>query len=161
MNDRIALEFKGGAFESDWTSPAHHGAGVTSALPLLVHLCAAQAGETLILQDPETNLHPKGQSILGRMLAAATLRGVSVIAESHSEHVLNGIRLELAARGENFEAVLACSYFGTSADNGVEISEVALDRRGRIIAWPQGFFDQAENDLATLLRGGRGGAGAV
>ncbi|OWO73087.1 hypothetical protein B2J67_15355, partial [Vibrio cholerae] len=41
----------------------------------------------------EAHLHPRGQSYLGRLIALAAEAGVQVVVETHSDHIINGIRL--------------------------------------------------------------------
>lgn len=161
LQDRISLEFRANTVESDWLSPVHHGAGVTAALPILTHMCAAQEGDTLILQDPEIHLHPSGQSLLGRLLVRVANRGVRVIVESHSEHILNGIRLGVLSSRLSFDDFFSCYYLGSSNGGIPELDLIMIDSKGRIGNWPAGFFDQAEADLGAILRGnfdGRNGA---
>lgn len=153
LHGRLSLEYRARSIESEWTSPAHHGAGVTAILPIVVHMCAAKAGDTLIVQDPEANLHPFGQSLLGRLLVNTAGRGVRVIVESHSEHILNGMRLGVIALKAGFDAILSCYYLGTEAVAGGQPFRIRFDSRGRILEWPAGFFDQAERDLGAILRG--------
>ncbi|MFD3767373.1 AAA family ATPase [Paenibacillus lactis] len=69
------------------------GFGLTYTLPVLVAILAAKPGSTLFIENPEAHLHPKGQSIIGRLMALASMGGVQILTETHSDHVLNGIRL--------------------------------------------------------------------
>lgn len=154
LSDRLSLSYRSTTIESDWMSPVHHGAGITSVLPLLVHLCAARQGDTIVIQDPEVNLHPYGQSQLGRLFVHVASRGVQLIVESHSEHILNGIRLGTLERRSDFNDTLSCYYLGSALDGVPIASKIEFDSRGRITEWPAGFFDQAEVDLGAILRGG-------
>ena len=84
--------------------------------------------------------------------AIMALSGVQVIVETHSEHVLNGIRiaaLKNAMKPEdisiNFFSVSVC---GAEAKHKVE--NIPLNDRMDLEAWPEGFLDQEEEDLKTL-----------
>jgi predicted ATPase len=129
------------------------GYGLTQVLPIITLCVAAQKGDTLLLENPETHLHPAGQSAIGELLAKTVSSGVQVIVETHSDHVLNGIRKSIAASVlEPSEAV-----FNFVTASGVDESTVhhdvqALrsDADGRISDWPAKFFDQFENDLLEL-----------
>ena len=46
----------------------------------------------LIVENPEAHLHAKAQSNMGYFLARMAAAGVRVIIETHSEHIVNGIR---------------------------------------------------------------------
>lgn len=47
---------------------------------------------TVIIENPEAHLHPKAQSELGSFLAQMAEEEVQIIVETHSDHIINGIR---------------------------------------------------------------------
>lgn len=49
-----------------------------------------------IIENPEAHLHPAAQSRIGKFLQIISLSGVQIIVETHSEHVIDGIRLQAA-----------------------------------------------------------------
>ncbi|WDZ73574.1 AAA family ATPase [Vibrio harveyi] len=56
-------------------------------------LLYTRKGGLVIIENPEYHLHPKGQSYLGRLIALTAEAGVQVIVETHSDHLINGMRL--------------------------------------------------------------------
>jgi predicted ATPase len=74
-------------------SPFNVGFGVTYSLPILTAILSSKPGTMIIIENPESHLHPQGQSQLGQLLALAANYGLQVIIESHSDHILNGIRI--------------------------------------------------------------------
>ena len=56
-------------------------------------LLSAKRGNIIIVENPEANLHPRGQAEMGKLIAATVSRGVQVFVETHSDHVINGIRV--------------------------------------------------------------------
>ncbi len=91
---RLVFSYKGeGAAHGDPLRPTNVGFGLTHALPVIVACLAAEPGTMLVVENPEAQLHPRGQVSIGRLLALTAASGVQVIIESHSDHVLNGIRL--------------------------------------------------------------------
>jgi predicted ATPase len=68
------------------------GFGVSQVLPVLVALRAAGEGGLVYLEEPEIDLHPRAQTKLAEVLAAAAERGVRVVAETHSTLLLTAIR---------------------------------------------------------------------
>lgn len=73
--------------------PENVGVGLSIALPLIVMLLSAKAGDVLLIENPEADLHPKGQAYVAELIARATRAGVQVIVETHSDHIINGLRV--------------------------------------------------------------------
>ncbi|WP_420714869.1 AAA family ATPase [Roseateles sp. SL47] len=134
----------------EWRRPSNVGYGLSYAFPVLVALLTAAPGQLVVVDSPEAHLHPKAQSAMGHMLAAFAAAGVQIVVETHSDHLLNGIRLAVK------EGVLAppdrlTTHFFTGATaQGHGVISPVIDRKGNLSDWPTGFFDQAERDLATL-----------
>lgn len=139
--------------ESDsWRKPSNIGYGLSYALPILVAGLTAKEGQILVIDSPEAHLHPRGQSIMGHFLSIVASSGVQVIVETHSDHVLNGIRLSVRNTSIKPEEV-AIHFFNTrprSADDPAHVVSPLMDKSGNLSDWPGGFFDQAENDLTQL-----------
>ena len=74
--------------------------------------------------------------------------GLHVLAESHSDHLLNGVRL--AVRDGLLEPNDANIHFFKRLDQAPSVTTLAVDENGAVSDWPEGFFDQTERDLATL-----------
>ncbi len=77
----------------DRYKPANVGFGYHCILPIIVSGLIAKKGEILIVENPEAHLHPKAQSRLTRFLAKVSSCGVQVFIESHSDHILNALRI--------------------------------------------------------------------
>ena len=136
----------------EWRRPANIGYGLTYALPILVAGLLAKPGQLLILDSPEAHLHPMGQSSMGRFLAMLAKSGVQVIVETHSDHVLNGIRLAVSS-GDLLSEDAAIHFFNSrprSTNESAHVTSLRIDTNGGLSEWPLGFFDQAERDLAAL-----------
>ena len=144
----LALRFRLGK-SSEWRLPANIGFGFTYAFPILVALLTMPAGHTYIIDSPEAHLHPSAQSEMGRILARMASAGVQIIVESHSDHLLNGIRLAVKERLIRHDQV-AIHFFGGAKPEAHGVISPGLDPTGTISDWPSGFFDQTEKDLAHL-----------
>lgn len=73
--------------------PQNVGFGISYILPVLVTLLTARSGNIIIIENPEAHLHPHGQAEIGKLIAEVVSRGVQVFVETHSDHVINGIRV--------------------------------------------------------------------
>lgn len=73
--------------------PQNVGFGISYILPVLVTLLSAKSGNIIIVENPEAHLHPRGQAEMGKLIAETVSRGVQVFVETHSDHVINGIRV--------------------------------------------------------------------
>lgn len=125
------------------------GFGLSYALPVIVALLATPPGGIVILENPEAHMHPQGQTKLGQLAARAAAAGVQVILETHSDHVMNGVRIEVR-QGRLTPEQTAFHYFerlGVVA----QVQSPRIDRDGRLDEWPSGFFDQHDENLAALL----------
>lgn len=138
-----------GEVSSRYYRPTHVGFGLSYALPLLVALLSSKKDDIILLENPEAHLHPRGQAQLARLIAL-TGSHAQVIVETHSDHIMNGLRVavknnELAAHDISF------NYF-SRAGRVSEVLTPKIDFNGKLSFWPEGFFDEHELLLAALVR---------
>jgi predicted ATPase len=148
-------------------SPVNVGFGLTYVLPILVAVLTAKRGDMLIIENPESHLHPSGQSAIGRFLALAAQDGVQVIIETHSDHVINGIRVaakqfeKAQEKGIKHDNV-AIYYLNRSQERHVSnVHHIAIDAHGKLFKYntdgtktaslPKGFNDEFSNNLSKLI----------
>lgn len=147
------LRFKTPDIRSEWTRPPNMGFGVSYALPVIVAGLIAPRGGLLVIENPEAHLHPAGQSAIGRFLARVAADGVQVIVETHSDHVLNGVRHAVADPAHPFAADQSkVMFFLPEEDSRGVFIELQLSDSGAVSGWPDGFFDQIDRDLRELAR---------
>lgn len=145
----IQLKFGAGS-DPEWHQPANVGYGIVYAFPIIVAALLAKRGQVLIIESPEAHLHPRAQSRMGEILARIASAGVQILVESHSDHVLNGIRLAVK-KGIIPHPDVAIHFFGgADSERNHGVVSPSIDSRGTIDKWPEGFFDQGESDLAVL-----------
>ncbi len=115
------------------------GVGVSQVLPVIVACLHAPPGHTVIVEEPESHLHPLAQSILAELFTGvAKERNVQVIAETHSEHLFRRLQT-LVAQGQLKQS--ECSpYFVQRKDETAELLTLEVDEFGRIKNWPTKFF---------------------
>ena len=121
------------------------GSGVSYALPIVVALLTSEPGTLLLLENPETHLHPKGQAKIGELLALAASIGIQVVLETHSDHITNGIRLSVHG-GKLDPNDVQLHYFQRK-----QVVSPHMDDKGRIDNWPDGFFDEWDKSLEVLI----------
>ncbi len=149
----IQLSFRIG-WDSPWARPWNVGYGVAYAFPMIVSLLTAQVGSIIVIDSAEAHLHPRAQSAVGRILGQMAGAGLQIFVETHSDHLLNGVRLAVREGLVPPEDV-AVHFFSAATDaGGAEVAALTLDRHGAIDSWPEGFFDQAEQDLSVLANWG-------
>lgn len=126
--------------------PMHTGFGLTQVLPIVVAALSASAGGVMLIENPEVHLHPAGQALIGQFLADVARAGVQVLVETHSDHVLNGIRRAVKT-GRLAPEQVAIHFFRPRSDDGAQVHSPILDAAGNIDVWPEGFFDQFDRDM--------------
>lgn len=131
--------------------PTMTGFGITYVFPIVVAalLCTTEKNSLFIIENPEAHLHPYAQSNLGKFLALISLAGVQVIVETHSEHIIDGARLQLA-KMQNTEHMMI--HFFDHPNEYIDIQTLSLNKYGEVDHWPKGFFDQKQQDLRELMR---------
>jgi predicted ATPase len=125
------------------------GFGYSYILPIIVSGLIAKKGEILIVENPEAHLHPKAQSRLTQFLAKISRCGVQVFIESHSEHILNALRIAVLDKIVTPEG-LSILYFQQSEQQPVAI-QIPMKVNGGIEEWPEGFFDQMDKDFERIF----------
>ena len=129
------------------------GFGISYTLPIIVSVLTSEPDTLILLENPEAHLHPKGQFKMGELLALAASCGVQIVVETHSDHVLNGIRLAVHAGKLNPKKV-KLHYFQRVNKEGQILTELVspnINRNGKIDRWPDGFFDVWDKSLEALL----------
>ena len=138
-------------------SAVNIGFGISYTLPVIVALLSAPKGALIILENPEAHLHPAGQAEMAKLMAKVAAKGVQIVVETHSDHIINGIQLacknhELDTSAGIDRAKVRLYYLYGKDKHASQITEVKIEDGGRIEYQPQGFFDQAEMDLYSLHR---------
>lgn len=118
------------------------GVGVSQVLPVIVAALFAEPGHIVIVEEPESHLHPLAQSELANLFATVSKqRSVQFIVETHSEHLFRRMQT-LMARGDIKQAD-ASMYFVERQQRHAELKVLEADDMGRIKYWPEKFFGDA------------------
>ena len=131
----------------------HVGVGVSQVLPILVASLLAEPDTTLVFEQPELHLHPKVQTLLGDFFLSMTVLGKQCIVETHSEYLINRLRFRTAAAGEKNPWISALRvYFVERPPEGSTFQQVKINEYGAVMDWPEGFFDQSQQEAEAILR---------
>ena len=137
--------------DTDFHRPVHTGFGLTQVLPIVVAGLSADEDDLLLIENPEVHLHPAGQAAMGEFLSEVAAAGVQVVIETHSDHVLNGIRRAVKG-GMPASGDVALHFFRPRLEDrdqqgGAQVESPIIDEDGNIDSWPAGFFDQFDRDM--------------
>jgi len=154
---KLGYEFKKGDGRTDEISATNAGFGMTYVLPVVVALLSAKPGDILLIENPESHLHPQGQSAIARLMALSAQQGVQLFVESHSDHILNGILVSINQKHKNeapgIDSKNVSIYFvERNSDTHTAIaSPINVLENGRIKSAPRGFFDQFSKDMKAIM----------
>ncbi|MBM6889446.1 AAA family ATPase [Bacteroides caecigallinarum] len=127
------------------------GFGISYVLPIIVDGLLGDRGKMLIVENPEAHLHPKAQSNLGFFLGKMASSGLTVIIETHSEHIVNGIRrAALSKLGLSPDDVNI--YFFDNSNRNIEVNKIKIDNEGNLTDFPTDFFDQVRQDMLEIIK---------
>lgn len=130
------------------------GFGVSYVLPVVVALLKARKGDVIILENPEAHLHPRGQRRIGELVALAATNGVQIIMETHSDHILNGIRLSVKQKNISTEKIKVNYFYQYMDEKGMlrhDKTSPEILEDGSLSNWPEGFFDEWDKAIDELF----------
>ena len=132
--------------DTGFLRPIHCGFGITQVFPIVVAALSIPRGSILLIENPEVHLHPAGQALMGQFLSKVAHSGIQVVVETHSDHVLNGIRRAVKSELVPAECI-ATHFLRPRLEGSTQVLSPTLDREGGIDVWPDGFFDQFDRDM--------------
>lgn len=149
----LQYQFVTGQQTSNIYRATNVGFGLTYILPVLVAILSSPRHTLILCENPEAHLHPKGQVVMGELMSQAAACGVQIVAETHSDHVLNGIRMAVHSGKLEPDAVRLHFFQRTTQEDQprTEVITPRVDRDGRIDVYPEGFFDEWDKSLEALL----------
>jgi len=127
------------------------GFGISYSLPIIVTGLIAKSDSVFIVENPEAHLHPKGQSNMGYFLGKVAASGVKVIIETHSEHIINGIRRAALSTSDLSIDDINIYFFNGFEKEKESIIPIRIEANGDLSDFPVDFFDQARQDLLEIL----------
>ncbi len=150
---KLAVKFEDHSGYSDEFQPVNVGFGITYVLPVILSILKADFDDILILENPESHLHPRGQSQIGKLIAYATEAGIQIFLETHSDHIINGIRV--AVKEGKLDKKNAKLFYFERYINEKEMQtisyEILIDKNGELSNYPKGFLDEWDEQLSKLI----------
>jgi len=149
----------------DYESPLNMPFGVSYILPIIISVLVRQIPKEeifdnyigdnsekpmVIIENPEAHLHPSAQSKLGYFLALMSAN-TQIVIETHSEHIINGIRLASLTDFVHNEDISINFFEFDEATFLPQVTNIAIDQKSSLSEWPKGFFDQQELDIAKIF----------
>ncbi|HIP27224.1 MAG TPA: DUF3696 domain-containing protein [Flavobacteriaceae bacterium] len=144
------------SFTINGYTPVNVGFGVSYTLSIIVQLLVSviqfdrdKIKTIILMENPEAHLHPKGQTRIAEFIASLTNFGVQVIVETHSDYILDGLRL--AVKDEKISHEDTKLYYLELDKNGnTEVKSPQIDKDGYLDEWPENFFDTSLNNKMNL-----------
>lgn len=131
------------------------GFGISQLLPILVNCVVSPFKTTTLLEQPEVHLHPKMQMNVADLLIATSLAHKNVIVETHSDHIINRIvKRIIQDKSGKLKDNIEILYLSHDVNNNVIFYPITIDDSKGIVNWPDGFFDQFQNEQEEILRAG-------
>ena len=131
-------------------SAMNTGYGVSYILSVIVSVLSAKPGSLIIIENPESHIHPSGQAALMHMIAIAAKRGVQFIIETHSDHIVNGALVN-SKKGVIDKEDIRIYFFDVDENLNATSALLKIEECGRIQEAPSGFFDQMDADTEVLF----------
>ena len=108
----------------------------------------------IIIREPESNIHPAAQSSIAEILVNPNTdeKSARVIVETHSEHFIRGVQLEIA-KGNISKDDVSILYVGKRKNGNSYLKELELEEKGKFKSeWPKGFFESGFKEVSELMR---------
>ncbi|MEW5121991.1 DUF3696 domain-containing protein [Citrobacter freundii] len=137
--------------DEEWQDLTHVGVGVSQVLPIVLMFLLSDDDDILIFEQPELHLHPQVQSRLCDLFIAISNSERQCIIETHSEYLINRLRLRIAQEKEEKIKEDVSMFFISKIHGMSEFKTVEINKYGSVIDWPVDFFDQTDREIERIL----------
>ncbi len=135
--------------------PSDLGVGLAKMIPVIVSGLHPAPG-VVVIEEPEANVHPRWQVVLGDLFISQAAHGPQVfLIETHSEHLVLRLlrRIRETTEGEVPDGLAlkpdhVAILYVENVDGQVVIHRLRVDDEGEFIDhWPHGFFEERAEEL--------------
>lgn len=148
----LSFDFIEGKEKTNSYKSLNVGFGITYILPVIVALLSSRENDLIIIENPEAHIHPAGQRMLGELIARAGAGGAQIIVETHSDHIINGIRISVKEKYIDKDDVQIAFFFKDESKGYCHTyQKLQVFEDGKLSTWPKGFLDEWEKALIDLL----------
>jgi Uncharacterized conserved protein len=147
---RLKISYNESWLVSDSYSPLNVGFGIPYVLPLIIAILSAKKGSLILIENPESHLHPKGQTAMAELMACAASYGVQIICESHSDHIINGARVAIKEKKISKEDV-SVVYYSKDEELNTKATHIQIDNNGNLDRYPIGLLDEWGDLMSRLI----------
>ena len=128
------------------------GYGVSQILPILTKIFGSldRPGRTLLMQQPELHLHPKGQAwLMTQLVEAVTKYDQNFVIETHSDYMLDRARIEIM-KGNISSNDVSLIFLEPDGDE-VNVHNVEFDPRANMINLPDSYREFFKKETKELF----------
>lgn len=130
--------------------PKNIGAGFSYLISVIIVCLLSKKNDIIIIENPEIHLHPQAQSKVCEFLYFIAKNDRQLFIETHSDHIFNGIRVGIAT--ENMDSKnISVNFFSIDDNDCTQNTVIEFGKRGRILNYTEGLFDQFDSDLNRML----------
>lgn len=114
------------------------GYGLGQILPIVTDLLSSFGDCTFLIQQPELHLHPRAQAALGSLLHSVNKAGHFVVVETHSDFLIDRLRLTQAKSVDKVEAQILFFEKPENAPRPV-FTQIAINPAGHLDGAPDSY----------------------
>lgn len=150
--DKVNISYKLNKHEEN-IIPSNLGAGISYLAKVIIVCFMAKKGDLILLENPEIQLHPRSQAKLGEFLSFIASNGIQLIVETHCEHLINRIRVEISENKIDYSDVII--HYKPSSDEPFQSLYFDdfghfVDKDENRLSFPKNFFDVSVDSLLKL-----------
>lgn len=129
----------------------NEGGGINRNVYMFTVLALADEGSTILIEEPETNLHPSAQYNLAKILVEAVRQErKQLLITTHSEHLLFGVLRHVSEKKIDLNEI-AIYYVQKSEAGETSLNALEIDQHGRVKGGLPGFFEEEVKELIDML----------